>query len=116
MAHTTLEGREMYWSSQYFMLVIANILIYLSVFIIAQANPNNKETLVPIQYRKQVLFLFFFGGFYLDQDMVTLEDKHSTNLFWPFLVLLILLVIEKGCQMWLKDRCNCTEEAIAEFK
>lgn len=59
--------------------------------------------------------MFFFGGFYQDQENQTLENiKSSQN--WPFFVLLVLLVIEKFCTEWLHDKFGTQEDIIQQYK
>jgi len=43
----TVEAREFYWSAQFAILVIANIMLYFSTFITTPTNSINKATLIP---------------------------------------------------------------------
>jgi hypothetical protein len=94
----TVEAREFYWSAQFAILVIANIMLYFSTFIVTPTTAENPATLVPESHRSQVLFIFFFSGFYSDSNVSYLTEtiENSAN-YWPFFTLLLLLVIEKWC-------------------
>lgn len=69
MPAVTIEARQFYWTAQYTILVVANILLYFSTFIVTPTTPSNPATLVPPQYKSQVLFIFFFSGFYVSNDV-----------------------------------------------
>ena len=43
----TLQGREAFWSSNFTLIVVTLILIYISAFIVTPSNETNPETLVP---------------------------------------------------------------------
>lgn len=93
----TVEAREFYWTAQYAILVIANILLYFSTFIVTKTTPTNPATLVPDEYKGQVLFIFFFSGFYTEADVSVISEVADTSNYWPFFTLLFLMVIEKWC-------------------
>lgn len=112
----TLEAREFFWKFQFGMLVVANILIYVSVFISTPATPDNPATLVPPEYQAQTLFAFFFMGFYQLPTIGTLVIEGDVHVYWPFSTLLLLLIIEKGCQQWLKDKFSTSPETIRQFE
>ena len=58
-----------------------------------------------------MIFLLFWGGFYVNADLYNFEE-----VVWPFYVLFILVIIERLAQYWIENRFGCTEKEIANFK
>jgi hypothetical protein len=111
----TLGARTKFWIAQFSILVAAFVLIYISIFIVTPASQNNQITLVPAEYANKILFLFFFGGFYQEQNIESLETNSSAE-YWPFFVLMVLLVIEKFSTDWLSDRFGTDPAIISVFE
>lgn len=111
----TVAARQKYWVPQFTILVLALVMIYFSIFINTPAVEGSTTTLVPVQYAGEVLFLFYFGGFYQDQGIQSLENTHSST-YWPFFVLLSLLILEKFSTQWLSDRYGTDEATIKTYK
>lgn len=107
----TLGARTKFWIAQFSILVVAFVLIYISIFIVTPATPDSDITLVQGELAKQILFLFFFGGFYQEQNIVSLEISRSSE-YWPFFVLMVLLVIEKFSTDWLSDQYGTDKHII----
>ena len=111
----TLSARTKFWIAQFSILVVAFVLIYVSIFIVTPATENSDITLVPANYANKILFLFFFGGFYQEQGITSLETNRSSE-YWPFFVLMVLLVIEKFSTDWLSDRFGTDKLIISVFE
>lgn len=98
------------------------ICIYISAFLITQSTPTNPETLIPKTWNQnEVIFYFFWSGFYQQMDLTDGEviDLSGSSYFapyWPFFVLLLLLIQEKICQMWLTDKYGTNTEMMEAFE
>ena len=114
----TLQGREAFWSSNFALIVVTLILVYISVFIVTPSTESNPQTLVPLGYpvlRDKILFLFFWGGFYNESVAAQFLSEYD-GVYWPFFTMLFLLFVEKICQTWLRNRFDTSDETIEKFK
>jgi len=63
----TNQVRSSFWTAEYALIVVANFMIYVSVFIVTPTNSTNPETLVPSsmpRLKQKVVFIFYYCGFY----------------------------------------------------
>lgn len=114
----TNKVRSSFWIAEYTILVVANFMIYISVFIVTPTNPTNLETLVPSSrpiLKDKVVFIFYYCGFYNQPNVTNFEESTDYGIYWPFYLLLLLITIEKLCEDWLKDKFGTNDEIIKMF-
>ena len=98
---------------------------YTSDFINAPFTPT-KTDIAPItifqensDLEKRVVFLYFWCGFLREEvmDLDSSEDDFGLlKVYYPFFILLIMLIFEKISQLWLFDKFGTTDKIINTWK
>ena len=85
-------------------MVAAFTMLYISSF----ANlfdPHQGTDHMETETKRKLVFIFFWSGTYSDAQYESY--LHSS---YTYYILLLLLVIERMCQMWMEDKFGCSEE------
>ena len=106
-----MKTRYFYWVVLMVLLSMALTLSYISSFEKYLFGDDSQKLIMSEETRKNLVFLFFWGGFYCDHDKMTYEETT-----YPFYILLILVIAERIAQIWVKDRFGCSPEQIEIFK
>ena len=106
-----MKTRYFYWVVLMILLSMALTLSYISTFEMYLYSDDSQTPVMSEEARKNLVFLFFWGGFYCDHDKMTYEETT-----YPFYILLILVIAERIAQIWVKDRFGCSFEQIEIFK
>lgn len=108
-----LKTRYFYWFVVMLLICIALTLCYISTFeSFLQAQDENKKLLSDVQ-RQHLVFILFWGGFYCDDNS---DDHTFRDVTYPYYLLLIIFIMERLAQIWVRDRFGCSEEQMEYFK
>jgi len=97
----TLDSRYYFWVTQFTILTIAMVFIYISAFLITPSTALNKSTLLPKSCdENKVIFALFWLGFYKESSTGTLDIESMSGSsyfapYWPYFALLMILIFEK---------------------
>jgi hypothetical protein len=61
----TIESRFYFWLTQFSLLIVSLVSVYVSAFLVTPSSLTNTQTLIPqSEDQNKVLFIFFMSGFY----------------------------------------------------
>ena len=98
-----MKTRYFYWVILMVLLSVALTLSYISTFEVYLFSGDQEELILSESLRQHLVFLFFWGGFYCDNDRMSYEQTT-----YPFYILLTLVIAERIAQIWVKDRFGCS--------